>query len=100
MGHSSLHTVKRAQVDILKIDRSFVAGLGRDIQDGAICKAMISLGAELGIQVIAEGIETELQLERLQELGCELGQGFHLARPAAAADVDFDGRLLPASKEA
>ena len=60
MGHSSLHVVKQAPIDCLKIDASFIAGLERDSQDRAICKAMVALGADLGLQVVAGGSRLRL----------------------------------------
>jgi len=87
----------------VKIDQSFVAGLGSDANDTEIVRAITSLGRSLGVFVIAEGIETHEQLEQLQELGCDAGQGylFAAAMPASAlADASarvagaFPGRLI------
>jgi diguanylate cyclase (GGDEF)-like protein/PAS domain S-box-containing protein len=83
-GLSSLRYLERFPVDVLKIDRSFVDRLGLDggVATGSpLARAILRLGEVLGIGVVAEGIETEAQLSRLRELGCEFGQGFLLARP-------------------
>ncbi len=82
-GYSSLNYLKRFPLDVLKIDKSFVAGLGRDVEDTAIVGAVIALAHILGMQVTAEGVETATQASRLRELGCELGQGYLFARPLA-----------------
>jgi EAL domain-containing protein (putative c-di-GMP-specific phosphodiesterase class I) len=83
-GLSSLRYLERFPVDVLKIDRSFVDRLGLDgggATGSPLARAILRLGEVLGIGVVAEGIETEAQLSRLRELGCEFGQGFLLARP-------------------
>jgi EAL domain-containing protein (putative c-di-GMP-specific phosphodiesterase class I) len=77
-GFSSLGYLSRLPVDILKIDRSFLAGEARD---SSLAAAIIAIGARLGLEVVAEGIEREDQIETLQDLGCELGQGFLFAKP-------------------
>ena len=83
-GYSSLSYLKRFPVDVLKIDRSFVDGLGDDPEDTAIVTAIISLGRALGLRVVAEGVETQRQLAELRRLGCDRGQGFMFAKPAPA----------------
>jgi Amt family ammonium transporter len=80
-GYSSLSYLRRLPLDTIKIDRSFVSGLGTDEADLPIVQAVISLAHGLGVNVVAEGIETEAQLARLRELGCDRGQGFWFARP-------------------
>jgi EAL domain-containing protein (putative c-di-GMP-specific phosphodiesterase class I) len=80
-GQSSLGYLKTLPVDSLKIDRSFIDGLGVDPDDSAIVAAVVHLGHALGLTVTAEGIETPLQLSELRSLGCDLGQGFYFARP-------------------
>jgi EAL domain-containing protein (putative c-di-GMP-specific phosphodiesterase class I) len=78
-------------IDSLKIDRSFVHGMRVGSKDSEIVRAIVTLGGTLGKTVVAEGIESQSQLMQLHELGCEHGQGFHLARPLTVAEVD---RLL------
>ena len=82
-GYSSLLYLKKFPVDLLKIDRSFVAGLGHDQDDKAIVRSVIDLAHALGIHTVAEGIETREQLKILTDLGCTLGQGY-LWSPAVA----------------
>ncbi len=94
-GFSSLAYLKRFPVDILKIDRAFVDGVGVDPDDTAIVHSIIGLAQTLRLDVVAEGIEDETQIAELVSLGCRRGQGFHLARPAPADDV---GLLLRADK--
>ncbi|HEV3230467.1 MAG TPA: EAL domain-containing protein [Solirubrobacteraceae bacterium] len=89
-GFSSLSYVKRFPIDMLKIDRSFVEGLARDPEDCAIVSAVISMGRALGVDVVAEGVETYEQAAQLKSLGCALAQGFLFARPldpSAATDL-------------
>jgi diguanylate cyclase (GGDEF)-like protein/PAS domain S-box-containing protein len=89
-GYSSLAYLKRFPVDTLKIDRSFVDGLGRDAESEAIVRAVVGLTESLHLSVIAEGVETMEQLELLHELGCETYQGYLLAKPMPSSEVDFD----------
>lgn len=83
-GYSSLSYLKKYQIDYLKIDRSFVSNLSIDSTDMAICEAMILMAHKLGIKVIAEGIETEEQLQLLKQAGCDYGQGFLFSKPLSA----------------
>jgi predicted signal transduction protein with EAL and GGDEF domain len=83
-GYSSLAYLQRLPVDRLKVDRRFVAGLGRDAGDAAIVEAVVGLARTLGLGVVAEGVETAEQAARLRELGCGLGQGFYFGRPQSA----------------
>jgi diguanylate cyclase (GGDEF)-like protein/PAS domain S-box-containing protein len=83
-GYSSLTYLKKFPVEAIKIDRSFVNGLGIEVDDSSIVEAVAHLGHSLGLQVIAEGVETPLQLAQLRELGVDQGQGYLFARPFAA----------------
>jgi len=86
-GYSSLVQLKSYPVQTLKIDRSFIAGIPRDHDAAAIASAVISLGRILGLQVVAEGVETNDQLAYLHGLGCSRAQGFLFARPMPAAEL-------------
>jgi EAL domain-containing protein (putative c-di-GMP-specific phosphodiesterase class I) len=90
-GYSSLSYLKRFPVDVLKIDRSFVDGLGADPDDTAIVQAIMVLASTLGLRVTAEGVETETQLDELLRLGCSRVQGYLFARPESVDD--FTDRL-------
>ncbi|MGB1190356.1 MAG: putative bifunctional diguanylate cyclase/phosphodiesterase [Pseudomonadales bacterium] len=86
-GYSSLAYLKRFPLDTLKIDRAFVQELKTASDDYIIAKAIIDLGHSLGLKIIAEGIETEDQLKLLQELGCDLGQGFYFQKASPPETV-------------
>lgn len=86
-GYSSFLYLRDLDVDGLKIDMSFVQGLGDGAGNRAIVETILTLGHELDLDVIGEGIETESQLRQLREMGCQLGQGFYLARPEPAEGV-------------
>ncbi len=87
-GYASLAYLRGLPVDIIKIDPSFVAGLGHDETLTLLTKTIVQVGRELGIQVVAEGIEDPLQLQLLRELGCGYGQGFLVGRPMAAPGIE------------
>jgi diguanylate cyclase (GGDEF)-like protein len=87
-GYSSLTYLKRFPVEAIKIDRAFVAGLGIDPDDSAIVEAVVRLGSSLGLLVVAEGVESPLQLARLRDLGCDRAQGYLFGRPRPAELVD------------
>ncbi|QEY65453.1 EAL domain-containing protein [Metapseudomonas lalkuanensis] len=80
-GYSSLAYLKRLPLDRLKIDRSFVDGLAVDASDLALVETILAIGRNLGLECIAEGIESEEQLSMLRQRGCELGQGYFFSRP-------------------
>ncbi|MBS3951527.1 MAG: EAL domain-containing protein [Methylomicrobium sp.] len=86
-GYSSLSYLKRFPLDKLKIDRSFVDGLGTDENDQAIVKAVIAMGHSLGIKTLAEGVETTQQLNILKQLGCQFYQGYLFGKPMKPADI-------------
>lgn len=86
-GWASLTYLRNFPVHALKIDRSFTSGVGRNPNDTAIVRSILSLGAELGVAVIAEGIETAAQETAMRRLGCRLGQGFLYGRPRPAGEV-------------
>lgn len=80
-GYSSLAYLRRFPVDILKIDRAFVAGLGKDTPDAALIRACVEMAHALKLLVVAEGVETEVQRDLLRSLGCDLAQGYLFSRP-------------------
>jgi EAL domain-containing protein (putative c-di-GMP-specific phosphodiesterase class I)/DNA-binding NarL/FixJ family response regulator len=86
-GHSSLAHLRRLPIDELKIDRSFVSGLGANAVDTAIVASVINLAHAMRCHVTAEGVETASQLDRLRNLGCDSVQGYLLARPQAPAEI-------------
>ena len=86
-GFSSLTYLKRFPVDVVKIDRSFVAGLGTDVSDTAIVRSVIELAHALSLQVVAEGVERPDQLAALRSLGCDLAQGYLFAPPRRDAEL-------------
>jgi diguanylate cyclase (GGDEF)-like protein/PAS domain S-box-containing protein len=87
-GYASLASLPRLPLDIIKIGPSFVAGLGHDDTLTRLTKTVVQVGRDLGLRVIAEGIEQPRQLTALREMGCGYGQGFLVARPMAAAAVE------------
>jgi diguanylate cyclase (GGDEF)-like protein len=93
-GYSSLTYLRRFPVDVLKIARDFIGPASEDSQEWAFTGAILALGKQLGLAVIAEGVEDEGQLARLRAMGCQLGQGYYFARPAALED------LAPSASEA
>jgi DNA-binding response OmpR family regulator len=90
-GYSSLEYLHRMPIDEVKIDRSFIDGLGANHEQSAIVASVISLAHAMGREVVAEGVETADQLERLRALGCDLAQGFLIAAPMGPDEI---GRLI------
>ncbi len=86
-GYSSLAYLSRLPLDVLKVDRSFVDGLGRERSDTAITEAIVAMSHALSLDVVGEGAETEEQIAELARLGCDLVQGFHFSRPVSAPDI-------------
>ncbi len=87
-GHSSLSRLRHLPVDILKIDRTFIREVDTDTDGASMVNAMIQLAHSLGMTPLAEGIETAEELEFLVSNGCLLGQGFHMARPMVASELE------------
>ena len=83
-GHSSLTYLQRLPVDWLKIDKSFVMNMATDVNDATIVRTSVELGHSLGLRIVAEGVETTQALDQLTDLGCDVGQGFHISRPIGA----------------
>jgi diguanylate cyclase (GGDEF)-like protein len=83
-GYSSLSYLRRFPVDVLKVDQSFVSGLGHDAEDSAIVQAVVAMGRALHLTTVAEGVETGHHVIELRELDCDLAQGYHFARPRPA----------------
>jgi EAL domain-containing protein (putative c-di-GMP-specific phosphodiesterase class I) len=86
-GYSSLSRLRELPISEIKIDRSFAARIETDERDMAIMRSTIELGHNLGCSVVAEGLETAEALERVKSLGCDTGQGFHIARPLDAEAI-------------
>jgi diguanylate cyclase (GGDEF)-like protein/PAS domain S-box-containing protein len=95
-GYASLAYLREMPVDIIKIDPSFIAGLGTDGTLAMLTRTVVQVGHDLGIEIVAEGIERPEQLELLRAMGCGLGQGFLVARPMTAQRIEslaaMDGR--------
>jgi EAL domain-containing protein (putative c-di-GMP-specific phosphodiesterase class I) len=87
VGYSSLAYLKRLPADALKIDKSFVRGLGEDVEDTAIVHMIIELAHTLGVEVIAEGVESERQATLLKEMGCDMAQGYHFSKPLPPEEI-------------
>jgi diguanylate cyclase (GGDEF)-like protein len=95
-GYSSLSYLRRFPVDVLKVDQSFVSGLGHDPEDSAIVQAVVAMGRALQLTTVAEGVETAHHLIELRELDCDVAQGYHFARPRPAEAIT---RMLEAGAE-
>jgi diguanylate cyclase (GGDEF)-like protein/PAS domain S-box-containing protein len=94
-GYSSLSYLRRFPIDVLKIDKTFIDGVGTHSEDSALTRAIVQIGETLNLKTVAEGVEHEQQRMELESLGCEEGQGYFFARPV---DADAIGVLL--AKEA
>jgi diguanylate cyclase (GGDEF)-like protein len=92
-GYSSLTYLRQFPIDVLKIDKSFIAGVSSDPQDASVTKAILQLGKTLGLSTVAEGIERQDQVDELLRLECELAQGFYFATPMDATDTGNHLRL-------
>ncbi|NWK79577.1 bifunctional diguanylate cyclase/phosphodiesterase [Aquitalea sp. LB_tupeE] len=89
-GYSAMSYLKKFNIDYLKIDRSFIQGLANDNTDRAITEAVIAMGHKLGMKIIAEGVETQAQLDLLLQAGCDYAQGYLFARAMPPADfIDY-----------
>jgi EAL domain-containing protein (putative c-di-GMP-specific phosphodiesterase class I) len=87
VGYSSLSYLRKFPFDKIKIDRSFIGTLGESSGSEAIVRTIASLGANLGMETTAEGIETPEQLELVRQAGCTEAQGYHFSRPCAASEA-------------
>lgn len=94
-GFSSLSYIKRFPVDVLKIDKSFVRDMGEDNNDRALVGAIINMAGSLGLDVVAEGVESQQQLELLARAGCQCVQGFYISRPVAADEIEGVAARIP-----
>lgn len=103
-GYSSLSYLKKFDIDYLKIDQSFIANLDSESHDRILCEAVITMAHRLGMKVVAEGVETELQKQLLLEMGCDYGQGYFFSKPLTAnkfesflqsMDTRYTSQLLP-----
>ena len=87
-GYSSLSYLRRFPIDVVKVDRTFVMGLGTSREDTAIVHLVVTLAQALGLETVAEGVEAEEQLAELRALGCDQVQGYLIARPLEVADAE------------
>ncbi|MEO1134337.1 MAG: EAL domain-containing protein, partial [Cyanobacteria bacterium J06639_1] len=89
-GYSSLRYLLKFPIDALKIDMSFVQGLSENGHDAAVVRTVLAIAREMNCEVIAEGVETEAQLEFLQKHGCDRVQGYFIGRPVQSAKLIGD----------
>jgi EAL domain-containing protein (putative c-di-GMP-specific phosphodiesterase class I) len=87
-GYSSLSYLKRLPVNEVKIDKSFVLNMQEDDNDAVIVRSIVDLGKNLGLRVIAEGVETAVAWNALKEMGCDIAQGYVLSRPMPSAQIN------------
>jgi len=90
-GYSSLAHLNRLPIDSIKIDKSFVIRMVTETQDTVIVRSMIHLAHNLGLKVVAEGVENRETLDMLRKMGCDMAQGYHISHPRPAAELP--GRL-------
>jgi EAL domain-containing protein (putative c-di-GMP-specific phosphodiesterase class I) len=95
VGYTSLSQLKALPIKEIKIDSSFVKTMTRDRNDSLIVQSVISLGHNLGLTMVAEGVETESTLTTLARFGCDIAQGKHISEPLSSADLDT-WRRVPA----
>jgi diguanylate cyclase (GGDEF)-like protein len=86
-GYTSLAYLKRLPIDAIKIDRSFVSGMGTERGDATIVRSVIDIGRNLGLEVVAEGVESQESWDRVRDFGCHQVQGYHVGRPLPAAET-------------
>jgi len=86
-GESALGHLTRLPIDIVKLDRSLITRIDRDPKSRALCESVIGIGRALGLDVVAEGVETPAQLAALCSFGCSFAQGFHIARPVSLSGL-------------
>ncbi|MGH9005197.1 MAG: EAL domain-containing protein, partial [Acidimicrobiia bacterium] len=96
-GYSSLSYLNRLPIDVLKLDRSFIEHIADEVEARTVVQAVIRLGHDLGLTVVAEGVEDEAQQRWLQQWGCDAAQGFLFARPMPSDQLDdfLDDALSP-----
>ena len=95
-GYSSLYNIRKFALDCLKIDKSFIDGMGRERESAAIVQSIVHLGKALGLGVVAEGVETEAQVQALRLAGASHLQGYYFSRPVPAAEAKImaDARFI------
>ena len=99
VGYSSLSYLHRLPIDQLKIDRSFIADIGRDRNDEIICQTIVAMGRHLGLKTVAEGVETQAQFEFLQRLRCNSYQGYLFLPPRPESEFLRDCARTSISSE-
>jgi diguanylate cyclase (GGDEF)-like protein/PAS domain S-box-containing protein len=95
-GYSSLEYMRELPIGVVKIDRSFITAIGRSSRDEAIIRSIVDLAHTLGLTVTAEGVETQVQLDFMSEVGCDMAQGFLFGRPEPAEEIDIHCRTIQA----
>jgi diguanylate cyclase len=86
-GYSSLSYLKKIKASILKVDQSFIRNLDTDSLDQMIVRSIIDLGHNLGLEVVAEGVETEQQLDILSSMQCDIAQGYYFSKPLSSEEI-------------